>query len=147
MRDGTLKTRDKNGRWKAGISGNPDGRQISNPARQLLLSKSEELVKKAIELALTGDVSAINICLSRIIPSYRPQQAPVKLDLGTPDSLVDIGRLILSATGDGHCPPDVAAQLLQGIGTLARVTEIETLKDRLVALERAINPNKKRGDR
>jgi hypothetical protein len=139
MPDTTKKAgRDKKGRWRPGSSGNPDGRPISNPVRLLLMAKSEELVNKAIERALDGDVAALNTCLSRIIPSYRPQQAPVQLDLPPSDNLVEIGRAIVEATGKGQCPPDVASQLLQAIGTLARVTEIQELKSRLEALEIAV---------
>lgn len=139
MPDSTTKTRDNKGRWRAGVSGNPTGRPVSNPARRLLLEKSEELVNKAIEKALDGDVGALNVCLSRILPQYRNHQAPVQIDLSAADNLVEVGRRILEATAKGECPPDVAAQLLQGIGTLARVSEIEELKDRLSALESAIN--------
>jgi len=35
-------------------------------------------------------------------------------------------------------PPDVAAQLVSAVGTLARVVEIDELKERLVALEAAV---------
>ncbi len=142
MPDSTQKTRDKKGRWKPGASGNPDGRPVSNPARLLLLAKSEELVKKAIERALEGDVSALNVCLSRILPQYRPQQAPLQLDLPDAENLVEIGRAIVEATAKGDCPPDVASQLLQGIGTLARVTETQELTKRLEALEIAVKNQK-----
>lgn len=138
MPDSTNTTRDKKGRWQRGVSGNPQGRPVSNPARRLLMEKSEALVKKAIELALEGDTAAINTCLSRIIPQYRPAQEPVNLEINTNADLTVIGRQVVAAAAAGDCPPDVAASLLQGLGTLARVTEIETLKERLEALERAI---------
>jgi len=142
MPDSTSKSRDQKGRWKPGASGNPQGRPVSNPARRLLLEKSEDLINKAIERALEGDVAALNVCISRILPQYRPQQAPVRFDLSATDSLVEMGRRIVEAVAEGECPPDVAAQFLQGIGTLARVTEFEELKDRLEALESAIKNTK-----
>ncbi|MFH7326610.1 hypothetical protein [Desulfurivibrio sp. C05AmB] len=142
MPESTSKARDKMGRWKPGASGNPTGRPVSNPARQLLLEKSEELVGKAIERALEGDVAALNVCLSRILPQYRPQQAPVMLDVPVDGDLVEIGRKIINATTEGSCPPDVAAQLLQGLGTLARVEELAELKERLAALELALKPKR-----
>ena len=138
MPDSTKTTRDKKGRWQRGVSGNPEGRPVSNPARRLLLESSEALVKKAIELALAGDTSAINVCLSRIIPQYRPAQEPIKLEINSNADLTVIGRQVVAAAAAGECPPDVAASLLQGLGTLARVTEIELLKTRLEALERVL---------
>jgi len=107
------------------------------------MERSHELVSKAIELALAGDVAAINVCLSRVIPQYRPQQAPVKLNLPTDQNLVEIGRRIISAAAEGECPPDVAAQLLQALGALSRVEEITELKERLTALETAVSTGQK----
>lgn len=138
MPDSTNKTRDKKGRWQSGFSGNPQGRPVSNPARRLLMENSEDLVNKAIERALEGDTAAINTCLARIIPQYRPAQEPIKLDIDSDADLVAIGRQVVSAAAAGGCPPDVAASLLQGLGTLARITEIEELKERLEALERTL---------
>ena len=138
MPDSTSKTRDKKGRWQPGVSGNVKGRPIENPARRLLLESSEDLVKKAIELALEGDTAAINTCLSRILPQYRPAQKPVNLEINPEADLTAIGRQVVSAAAAGECPPDVAASLLQGLGTLARVHEIEVLKVRLEALERVL---------
>ena len=102
------------------------------------MEKSEDLVKKAIELALKGDTAAINTCLSRILPQYRAAQKPVHLEINSDADLTVIGRQVVAAAAAGECPPDVAASLLQGLGTLARVTEIELLKTRLEALERVL---------
>jgi hypothetical protein len=102
------------------------------------MEKSEDLVKKAIKLALDGDTAAINTCLSRIIPQYRPAQHPVNIEINTDADLTVIGRQVVASAAAGECPPDVAASLLQGLGTLARVTEIEELKARLEAIERVL---------
>ena len=118
MPDSTSKTRDKKGRWQPGVSGNVKGRPIENPARRLLLESSEDLVKKAIELALEGDTAAINACLSRILPQYRAAQKPVNLEINHEADLTAIGRQVVAAAAAGECPPDVAASLLQGLGNL-----------------------------
>ena len=44
---------------------------------------------------------------------------------------------------DGDLPPDIAAQLVAAAGTLARIIEIDGLKDRLESLEWAIKEQKK----
>jgi hypothetical protein len=142
MPDSTFKTRDKKGRWQPGVSGNPQGRPITNPARQMLMEKAEDLMKKAISMALEGDTAALNTCISRIIPQYRPVQAPVSLEIDLDDDLTAIGRQVVAAAADGQCPPDVAANLLQGLGTLARITEIQELRERLEALERTLKKRK-----
>lgn len=50
---------------------------------------------------------------------------------------------VVAAAADGQCPPDVATNLLQGLGTLARITEIQELRERLEALERTLKKMKK----
>ena len=43
---------------------------------------------------------------------------------------------------DGDLRPDIAAHLVTAAGTLARIIEIDGLKDRLESLERAIKEQK-----
>ena len=59
-------------RFKPGESGNPDGRpRGSRNATTLALEalfdgEAEALTRKAIELAKTGDIPALRICLDRL---------------------------------------------------------------------------------
>src|SRR5262245_12919809 len=60
-----------------GRSGNPAGRRLGSrnkatrAARMLLAGEAEALTRKAVELALTGDPTALRLCLERILPRDR----------------------------------------------------------------------------
>ena len=61
-------------RFKPGQSGNPDGRpkgarNATTLALEALLDgQANALTQKAIDLALTGDMAALRLCLDRILP-------------------------------------------------------------------------------
>ena len=69
--------RDRRGRFTRGRSGNPAGRprgcrdHINGTARLLLAGEGEALTRKAVELALAGDPTALRLCLERVLPPCR----------------------------------------------------------------------------
>ena len=79
MPDKHDKTRDKDGRWKSGSSGNPNGRPKGTSVTDILKefaenvsvkdSKStllQDVVKKVFELALNGNMKAIEFITERL---------------------------------------------------------------------------------
>lgn len=52
------------------------------------------------------------------------------------DTLTDKARVVLEAVADGRVPPDIGAQLVTAIGTVARVAEVDELLRRIEALEK-----------
>src|ERR1700676_1161621 len=68
-----------------GRSGNPAGKprgarhQATLAAEALFDGEAEGLSRKAIELALAGDVPALRICLDRILPPRRERPVHFKL--------------------------------------------------------------------
>src|ERR1700737_5497363 len=65
------------GRSKKGQSGNPAGRRVACrnkttlAAATLLAGEAEALTRKAVELALGGDPTAMRLCIERILPQCR----------------------------------------------------------------------------
>ena len=97
------------GRWQKGQSGNPAGRpagarhKVSLAAEALLDGESEALTRKAIDLALEGDTTALRLCLERILPPRKSRR--VVFDLPkiekADDLLAAFGAVVTSmATGD-----------------------------------------------
>ncbi len=77
--------RHGNGQFASGVSGNPQGRppgarnKASLAAEALLADEAEALTRKAVELALGGDLTALRLCLERILPPVR--ERPLRIDL------------------------------------------------------------------
>ena len=109
----------------------------------LLEGEVEALTRKAVELALEGDTTALRLCLERIAPALKTTSPPIKLDMPAPDNLADTARAFISAAANGNLAPDIAAQMVSAVAGVARVEEIESLKQRLQALENAIKEQKR----
>jgi hypothetical protein len=91
-------------------------------------------VAKAVDMALTGDSTALRICLDRLIPAAKAREEAVNLPLAD-GSLAEKGQAVLTALVEGAIPPDVATAILQGIASQARIVEVADLEQRLSALE------------
>ena len=79
--NGPRTDRDENGRFQRGNSGRPKGarHKATVAALALLDGEAEALTRKAIELALEGDVTALRLTLERIASPRR--DAPVTFSL------------------------------------------------------------------
>ncbi len=94
------------------------------------------VVKTLIAQARAGDVKASRLIIERLVPPLRAESAPIDLPgLNPASSLVEQGQALLAAVAQGKIPPDVAASLLTGLGSVARLREIEELERRIAALE------------
>ena len=72
-----LPGRGRGRRFEKGRSGNPAGRRRGSrnkatlAAAALLAGESEALTRKAIEVALAGDPTAMRLCMERVLPPCR----------------------------------------------------------------------------
>ncbi len=122
-----------------GISGNPAGRKkgIKNKRtelRGLLQSRADDLVQKAVELALEGDTAALRICIDRCIPAIKAKDAPIAL-AGLTGTLAEQGQAVLSAMAAGTITPDEANAVMQVIAAHARIVEVDELEKQVATLE------------
>lgn len=123
--------------WKPGQSGNPKGRPPGvDRIRKLLEPNSEKLIKKAVDMALAGDVTALRLCLDRVAPLPRSEAQKVEIP-GLPEavSMSDKARTILDAAGNALISADVASMLLGAIANASRIIEGDELAARIAALE------------
>ncbi len=107
-------------------------------AQALFDGEAEALTRKIIELAKEGDMQALKACLDRLCPPLKAQAAPVQVDFPKTESLAGLANAFIQAAAKGQLPPDVASQMVSAVGTLARIVEIDELKERLTALEAAV---------
>lgn len=142
--DNTGSKQGKDTRFKRGQSGNPSGRPQGSKNKTTLIAQAlfdgeaEALTRKVIELAKDGDMQALKICVDRLCPPIKAQCAKVQIDLKNKNTLVDIANAFVQAAADGSISPDIAAQLVSSVGTLARIKETDELKIRISALEAAV---------
>jgi len=127
-------------KFRKGHSGNPAGRPKGakdkrTALRALLEPHADKLVKKAVELALSGDTTALRICIDRIIPPMKAEDRPIELG-ATDSSLTMRGQAVLAALCAGSISPDEAAAFMQAISAQARIVEVDELEKRVGKLER-----------
>lgn len=134
--------RSTRGRFLPGESGNPAGRPRSESAalRAKLAADGEAVIAAILTAAKAGDMTACKLVLDRLLPPLKATAAAVHVPLADDQSPLAIARAVLESAAAGNLPPDIAAGLVTAAGTLARVEEIEELRDRIAALEKATRP-------
>lgn len=91
--------------FKPGVSGNIAGRPKGVPNKQnqlakLMESHAETLINKIIELALSGDMVALRLCIERLVPKITDKPATVVIpDLSDFETTKIIPVLIQSLAG------------------------------------------------
>lgn len=143
------KTDNKPWQFQPGQSGNPAGKppgavhKATQAVQVMLDGEAGNLTRKAVELALEGDTTALKLCMDRISPSLKSTAPMVRLDMPAPNNLTDTAKAFVTAAANGEMPPDIAAQLVSAVASVARVEEMESIKERLESLERAIKERRK----
>jgi hypothetical protein len=110
-------------------------------AEALLKGEEVELVRKAIELAKTGDAQMLKLLLDRILPKERS----VRVDLAAMDgdfSPVEACGAIVAAVGTGQIAPNEAAALASLLTACARM-EVAEFGERLENIEKDLRALKK----
>lgn len=128
--------------FRAGRSGNPGGRQpgcrnrASLAAEALLDGEADALTRRAVELAIEGDPTALKLCLERILAPRR--ERVVRFALPPIASAADIAGAmgaVAAAVADGALTPGEAGALAQIVDTFVRAIETSDFDRRLQALE------------
>ena len=127
--------------FKPGKSGNPSGkpkgaRNKTTVAMEKLLDDAATITSKAIELAKNGDLTALRLCLERIIPPRKDR--PVNFDMPeikTPSDALLAVTAIMRGVAGGDLTPSEAAELSKTIDSFVRVAETADLAERIKRLE------------
>ena len=102
----------------------------------LLEGEAESLTRKAVELAMVGEPTAMRLCLERILPACRDRA--VKFALPPIESASDIAaamKAVTSALADGAITPGEAATIAAVVDTFVRAIETSDFDWRLQELE------------
>jgi Family of unknown function (DUF5681) len=136
------KQRQRGRPFPKGTSGNPAGKRrgtrnrATMAAEVLLDGEAETLTRKAVELAKQGDMTALRLCLDRVLPPRR--ERPVQFRLPALQSAADAApamAAIVDAVATGDLTASEAAELGKLVETFLRSLEVVELDQRLRALE------------
>jgi len=128
--------------FQRGAIGNPRGRpkgsrnKTTVAIEMLLEGEAEALTRKAIELALDGDMVALRLCLDRIAPARKDRT--VSFDLPTILAISDLPQAtasLLNAASCGDLTPSEARELGALVETHIKAIEVADLNARLELLE------------
>jgi hypothetical protein len=129
-------------RWKPGQSGNPRGMARGSRHKASLIAESlvdgecERLTRRAIELALNGDLQALKMCLERILPPARERPCSFKLPpISTAAEAAACMALVLEGMASGEILAGEGAALSATISAYVKVFEATEIEARISALE------------
>lgn len=135
--------------FRKGYSGNPDGKprgarnHATMAAEQLLEGEAEGLTRRAVELAMGGDSTALRLCLDRIYPVRKGR--PLVLSLPSTDTAADVAKAVsavIEQMAVGDVTPDEAATVVGVIETKRKAIETEELDRRLREVEGKLGERK-----
>ena len=129
----------KDTKFKPGQSGNPGGRPASAGLGKIRADLVEawnaakvgnkSIKDILIEKAQGGDMAAIRIVAERVCSPIKAMEPATPIEL--PDgSLTDKANAVLAGLADGSLNTAQAAQLLQALGAVAKVVEVDELRKR-----------------
>jgi hypothetical protein len=131
--------------FKPGQSGNPKGRpkgsrnQSTLAMEALLDGESEALTRKAIELALGGDITALRLCMDRVLPPRKDRPISFEMPaIATVEDAPAAMAAITSAVANGDITATEAADVSRLVETYVRAVEASDLEKRLRASEEAM---------
>ncbi|HBR4754302.1 TPA: hypothetical protein L9W62_000052 [Klebsiella pneumoniae] len=128
-------SRDKAGRFRKGVSGNPGGRSTKTAElRRVLESGADDAVKTIMEAAKGGDMAACRLILDRVVPPSKPVYQPVSFELDDSD-LSAAARSVVKAIAAGELPADQGKMILEGLANMTKIIEVQEIVERLNALE------------
>jgi hypothetical protein len=130
------------GQFQKGVSGNPAGKpkgalnHATRAAQALLDGEADAITRKCIEMALKGDVTAIKLCMERLVPVRKDR--PIEFCLGeiaTASDLAAASIRLLEAVASGNVTPDEAEAVIRVMGGVGKAIELGQIEARIAALE------------
>jgi len=124
--------------FERGNPGRPRGakNRVTRLAEELVENGAEELVQKAYDLALGGDVRCLQFFLDRLLP--RRKGRPIDLPLPAIRSMQDITTAmaaIVTGVNDGRLTAEEAGDLMNVYSACTKMVETHDLAVRVNALE------------
>jgi hypothetical protein len=128
--------------FRKGQSGNPTGKpkgtrhRTTMAIQELLDGEAEKLTRKCVELALSGDTTALRLCMERLAPVLKSR--PVTIELPVVETAADILKAqsaAIQAMAAGEITPDECATVTGVLETKRKAIETVEIEQRIAALE------------
>lgn len=140
---------DEKGRIKKGFAPGLPFKKSNRPrasrlAQELIDNEGELIVRKAIEMALSGDAPALKLVIDRLVPPRKI--APFTIDIPaikTAQDAKEAVAAVIAAQCAGEITPDEANSILSSLKAWSEIAATADFEARLAALE-AINGNQPR---
>jgi hypothetical protein len=132
--------------WAKGQSGNPRGkpkgawsrRVVGANLAQVLARKGKGVLKKCIETALSGDVSAMRLILERALPRERIVVLPLPKIRNAQDAMEALA-IVMDSAAEGTITPSEASNLSSLARAYVELSELNEVRQRLSDIEARLN--------
>ncbi|NKW71901.1 hypothetical protein HGD85_02810 [Rhodobacteraceae bacterium R_SAG10] len=129
---------DEAGKFAEGNPGKPKGarHKYTLAIQAMLDGEAEALGRKAVELALEGDTTALRLCLERIAPPRK--DVPIQFDLPAMTNASEaagVAQAVLKAVSEGAVTPLEGATVMGLVEQYRRTLETTEFEQRLAAIE------------
>jgi hypothetical protein len=136
------KQSDKPWQFQPGQSGNPAGKpkgtrnKTTLAVQELLDGEAEALTRRAIEMALAGDITALRLCLERIAPARKDYPVEFAMpEITSAANAATVMSAVLAATASGALTPLEAGEVSKVIDIYLHALETRDIEARIRALE------------
>ena len=126
--------------FRPGNPGKPKGtRNRTTLALELLLDgEGEALTRKAVEMALSGDTTALRLCMERILPPRKDRPVMFSMPaLERAEDALKASAALCEAVASGRLTPSEAGELSKLVDGFTKAFELHEIHQRLEKLEAA----------
>ena len=138
--------RGTRGRFAKGNPGKPYGsRHKATQAVQALLDgEAGALTRKAVEMAMRGDPTALRLCIERLSPPPKDSPAPFKVPKmeNAADASTAVAAIV-AAVAAGDLTPSEAERIAGLLDAWRKAIETSELAQRIAVLETTITKEKR----
>jgi hypothetical protein len=128
--------------FQPGNPGKPQGarHRTTLAVEALLEGEADKLTRKAIDMALAGEVTALRLCLERIAPARKDRPIMVNLSpIDSADDMSAVSAALITAVTEGQLTPFEAAQIGKLFEAHLHAVELTAVCRRLTNLEEMLN--------
>ena len=109
-------------------------KQLREALNAMIPSAVASLEKRVSE----GDLGALQLIASRVLPVPKSTMEPVKFTLQANSTLVEKCEAVMQAIATGKLPPDIGLNMMQALNGMAKVIETEELAKQIEELKELV---------